>query len=379
MSKSIAIIGGGIIGTCTAYYLSRHPKIGSTKIHLFEGSSIAAGASGKAGGFLAKDWHNVRTASLAQLSFKLHEQLSDEFDGESKWAYRRLTTMNVEIDSKRGRTKQVPDAGEWLKSVTKCSLAGTTDTTAQVTPGVFTAVLADAAKEKGVQISIATVTELHEKGDGTREVVAVADNGDRITFIATDVIFAAGPWTGRLAKKLLGDKAGPAANVQPSTCSNSIIIRPAPGSAPISSHALFTVLKLPSGVYGEPEVYPRSDGSVYVCGGGSSSDDPLPEKCSQVKATDEIVQKLKNYAAYVSPDFLDVDGNKATLQAAQACYRPNSGKTGDPVIGKFGEGLWIASGHQVWGINNGPGTGKVLAELMLDGKAISADISALMP
>ncbi|KAG9022835.1 hypothetical protein FS837_006124 [Tulasnella sp. UAMH 9824] len=313
------------------------------------------------------------------MSFDLHQQLSDEYGGESKWAYRRLTTVNIEIDSKRGRTKQVPDAGEWLKSVTKCSLAGTTDTTAQVTPGSFTAVIAEAAKEKGVQISIATVTELHDKGNGTREVVAVDDNGGRITFIATDVIFAAGPWTGRLAKQLLGDKAGPAAYVQPSNCSNSIIIRPTSGSSPVSGHALFTVLKLPSGVFGEPEVYPRPDGSVYICGGGSSTDDPLPEKCKEVKATDELVQKLKNYAAFVSPDFLDVDGKKATLEAEQACYRPNSEKTGDPIIGKFGEGLWIASGHQVWGINNGPGTGKVLAELMLDGKATSADISALMP
>ncbi|KAG8912945.1 hypothetical protein FRC01_004821, partial [Tulasnella sp. 417] len=52
------------------------------------------------------------------MSFGLHQQLADEFGGESKWAYRRLTTMNVEIDAKRGRTKQVPEAGEWLKSVT---------------------------------------------------------------------------------------------------------------------------------------------------------------------------------------------------------------------------------------------------------------------
>lgn len=85
-------------------------------------------------------------------------------------------------------------------------------------------------------------------------------------------------------------------------------------------------------------MYPRPDGSVYVCGGGSSTDDPLPEKCKEVKATDELVQKLKNYAAFVSPDFLDVDRKKATLEAVQACYRPNSGKTGDPIIGKFGEG-----------------------------------------
>lgn len=113
-----------------------------------------------------------------------------------------------------GRARQTPRPRADHDPGTQ-SLAGTTDTTAQVTPGNFTAVIAEAAKEKGVQISIATVTELHDKGNGTREVVAVDDNGDRITFIATDVVFAAGPWTGRLAKQLLGDKAGPAADVQP--------------------------------------------------------------------------------------------------------------------------------------------------------------------
>lgn len=96
-----------------------------------------------------------------------------------------------------------------------CSLAGTTTTTAQVTPGSFTEAIADAAREKGVQITIATVAELHEREDGTKEVVAFADDGERITFIATDVVFAAGPWTGRLAEQLLGDKAGPAGAISP--------------------------------------------------------------------------------------------------------------------------------------------------------------------
>lgn len=67
--------------------------------------------------------------------------------------------------------------------------------------------------------------------------------------------------------------------------------------------------------------------------------------------------------------------------------------------------LWIASGHQVWGIHNGPATGKVMvrcpvsslvmhpiihflnhaehqyfqAELILDRKASCCDVSSLQP
>lgn len=64
----------------------------------------------------------------------------------------------------------------------------------------------------------------------------------------------------------------------------------------------------------------------------------MPLKCSEVKPTEALVQKLKDYAAFVSPHFLKVDGGNAVLEVVQACYRPNSGRTGDPVIGRFGEG-----------------------------------------
>ena len=35
----------------------------------------------------------------------------------------------------------------------------------------------------------------------------------------------------------------------------------------------------------------------------------------------------------------------------------------------------VAAGHSVWGINQGPSTGKAMAELILDGEATSLDIS----
>jgi glycine/D-amino acid oxidase-like deaminating enzyme len=47
------------------------------------------------------------------------------------------------------------------------------------------------------------------------EVVAETDEGQRETFHATDVVFAAGPWTGNLAKKLLGERAGAAGDIVP--------------------------------------------------------------------------------------------------------------------------------------------------------------------
>lgn len=73
----------------------------------------------------------------------------------------------------------------------------------------------------------------------------------------------------------------------------------------------------------------------------------------------------------------------APIKAKQACYLPRHMRFGterDPVIGQsYVKGLWIASGHTCWGIQNGPGTGCLMAELILDGEAKSADITELEP
>lgn len=42
-------------------------------------------------------------------------------------------------------------------------------------------------------------------------------------------------------------------------------------------------------------------------------------------------------------------------------------------------GLFVAAGHTCWGIQNGPGTGKLMAEYVFDGDAKSADVKKLDP
>lgn len=56
VDDGVVIIGAGIMGCATAYYLTEIAKTEASKIHLVEVSpELFASASGKAAGFLASD------------------------------------------------------------------------------------------------------------------------------------------------------------------------------------------------------------------------------------------------------------------------------------------------------------------------------------
>ena len=86
-SKDIVIVGAGIIGSTTAFYLARHAALNDARITILEASKAGAaqGASGKAGGLVAK-W--AYPSALTAVSFKEHVALAEEFDGAKRWGWR---------------------------------------------------------------------------------------------------------------------------------------------------------------------------------------------------------------------------------------------------------------------------------------------------
>lgn len=81
---------------------------------------------------------------------------------------------------------------------------------------------------------------------------------------------------------------------------------------------------------------------------------PFTEKASDATPSEIAVKHHRERLALISSKFEDTQ-----VETTQACFRPES-RRNKPIIGKMGDGLWIASGHSVWGICNGPGTGKVM-------------------
>ncbi|XBW35472.1 hypothetical protein QEN19_001045 [Hanseniaspora menglaensis] len=139
-NKHIVIIGAGIIGVSTAYYLTRHKDFNPEKHHitLLESTRVAGGASGKSGGLLAT-W--AFPSQLAPYSFQLHQELADEYSGGDLWDYKRLTSISLEADirdenirskiEKDGEKVDGPKRSGKLKEIVGCSIPAKTTVAAK--------------------------------------------------------------------------------------------------------------------------------------------------------------------------------------------------------------------------------------------------------
>jgi glycine/D-amino acid oxidase-like deaminating enzyme len=141
----------------------------------------------------------------------------------------------------------------------------------------------------------------------------------------------------------------------------------------IPAEALFVECREAGGDMQSPEVFPRPDGTTYVC--AISSERPLPIDPARVAPDAGATERLQAICRRLSPVLAG-----AKILARQACYRPIT-RDGLPLIGPVPgvEGAYVATGHSVWGILNAPATGEAMAELILDGAARSLDLSAFDP
>ncbi|KAG6857506.1 hypothetical protein H0H87_002131 [Tephrocybe sp. NHM501043] len=335
--RSIVIIGGGIIGCTTAYYLTHHPSYSTdTKITVVEASvhGAAQGASGKAGGLVAR-W--AYPQPLVDVSFDEHVRLAELHGGSERWGWRYVNcgswdghgeelpaeellngkeglneegglgdrrkslekTLGLEGGKPLGKRKEketgLPPDLTWMHSdLTKSyePMAPQGDT-AQVHPYLFTQSMLALAQDCGAsflpstratsittsptgQVTGVQCTITHAQGGRSQIPTEMITN--QIHLDATHVVLAAGAWAPRLvpALPLTGTRA------------HSITIHPPARMLPIAPYVLFTEITLPpsssraNNVHRSPEIYarPGPDGEVYACGPGD--DAPLPESVDDV-------------------------------------------------------------------------------------------------
>lgn len=116
-------------------------------------------------------------------------------------------------------------------------------------------------------------------------------------------------------------------------------------------------------------------GEVYIC--GMSAEAEVPDDPEEVLPNSESIEVLKRVAKNVSSHLGE---GEATVKAEQACFLPCTDDSA-PVIGEIPglKGCYVATGHNCWGILNGPATGAAVAELVLDGHATIVNLEKFSP
>jgi glycine/D-amino acid oxidase-like deaminating enzyme len=347
------IVGGGVIGTSIAYYLAAR----SVDVIVIERSAIACAASGKSGGFLAMGWcDGTALMLLARRSFALHAELAEERVGD--WGYRRMTTYGGIVGMRPTAASRGAGPGWVSTNVSINGQLGSTGTTAQVQPAAFTAGMMRAAEARGAKLRLGSVTGLLRRDE---DVVGVDLDGEALEGDA--VVIAMGPWSVLAAQWL---SLPPVFGLK----GHSLVFDT---GAAIPSEALFLEYAEATGAILSPEIFPRADGTTYVC--AISSYSPLPADPDLVVPDDGAIDRLKALCARISPILAS-----SRVLSSQACFRPVT-QDGLPLIDAIpgARGAYVATGHSVWGILNAPATAEAMAELILDGVTKAVNLSPFDP
>jgi glycine/D-amino acid oxidase-like deaminating enzyme len=215
-----------------------------------------------------------------------------------------------------------------------------------------------AAEVRGAELRLGNVTGLLRRGE---DVVGVDLDGGALEGDA--VVIAMGPWSILAAQWL---PLPPVFGLK----GHSLVFETGMAVPP---EALFLEYEEATGALLTPEIFPRADGTTYVC--AISSESPLPADPSLVVPDDGAIDRLKVVCDRVSPILAS-----SRVLSSQACFRPVT-QDGLPLIGAIpgAPGAFVATGHSVWGMLNAPATGEAVAELMLDGATRAVDLSPFDP
>jgi len=353
-AKRIVICGAGAIGVSIAYFLSRR----GTQPIVIERHAVAGSASGKSGGFLARDWcRGSALDALARRSFDLHAELADGLG--NPWSYRRLETYAGHA-AENGRMRNAAPL-PWLSGrVELTGRIGSPATTALVEPRAFTTGLMKAAEAEGATLRHGAVAALLRRADGAVHGVML-DSGDSIE--ADAVVIAMGPWS------ILATQWLPLPAVY-GYKGHSLVFD---SGGATGAEALFLEYQEASGEVLSPEIFPRADGTTWMC--AISSAGAMPVDPAGVMGDEGAHARLETMCCNIAPALAE-----RPIIARQACFRPVT-EDGLPVIApvKGADGAYVATGHNVWGILNAPATGEAMAGLILDGAARHVDLAPFTP
>lgn len=365
MSPKIVIIGGGVIGASIAYHLSLRKAC----VTLIEKKDLASGSSGACDGlvFLQSKKPGIHLA-LAMESLSLYKQLqrqlpidiefkqtggmvlietTSEYEAMQAFA-REQQKMGLKIallDKARTLEKE-PFLSDHIKGATFSALDG------QVNPIALTLGFALAAEKYGAKI----LTHTH--------VQSIKTKGKRVDAVETT--------RGRLEADIIVNAAGCRAAEIAAMAGISIPIRPRKGqivvtqaTGPLLSHCMISA-KYIAAKY-DPSLADQSGEGISMeqtKNGNLLLGSTREFTGFDTQNTLEGIQKIIQQTANLLPALKNLD-----LIRCFAGLRPYT-SDGMPLLGPVEglEGFVMAAGHEGDGIALSPITGKLIAQMIMDGK-----------
>jgi len=365
---TVIIVGGGIVGLASAYFLRRR----GVDVTVLERDRIGAGSTPRAGGGIREQFSTPESIALSKKSIEVWEQFETTFGTDIE--YHRPGYLYL------ARTKRTAEQIRTLVEIHKEHDVPSTylspDEAATHCPGLKTDRYVGATycptdgyanTERALQaFAVAAAREgaSIQLGHRIRDVLKIDDGP--VTGVATDtqafdadaVINATGAWAGQIATQ-----AGISLPVTPERRQALVVETETelPASVPF-------VTDLDTGSY----LRRRSPHTAQIGGHFSSAPSPVDPDQFAHEPDDEWIETCLSTAtdctAYVDADSRIVDG-----WAGLYAMTPDQ----HPIIEETVPGLIHAVGFSGHGFMQSPATGKLVAELVTEGTASLVDISRL--
>ncbi len=349
----VVIVGGGIIGCASAYYLS---KAGAS-VTLLERDEVAGAASGAAAGILVPPSEAIPSGAFGDLCRagvdaypSLVEALRDETGIDVQYlapgillpagTERRAQVLRAVAGWQQGLGLNL----EWVEGsplrLLEPALAESVLGAAyspqghHVNPGLLTQALAQAAAGSGAVLKQGTAVVGFLR-QGSRVAAVRASDGD--TIAAEHVVLAAGPWTRRVARTLGVD----------------VPTRPVRGQ--MLAYRSTAVRHI---IWGEDGyLVPKPGGFLFA---GATVEDVG----FRPRTTHRGLAQVRRMGTATAPAL-----RYPEVASDWAGLRPGS-PDGRPIIGRVPgkDNVLVATGHYRNGILLGPITGRLIAQLVTEGK-----------
>jgi sarcosine oxidase subunit beta len=362
----VVVVGGGIVGVSSAYYLAAR----GADVTLLEKASLGSGSTDRAAGGIRAQFSTTPSIELSKRSIEVWERFEEEFHTDIEYrrpGYMYLARTDETADRLRGAIPFQNDHGveseflapeeavEYVPGLRTEAYVGTAycPTDGFADPHLGLQGFSRAATGAGAEIRTGVeVTDLDVEDGRVR--VETTDGA----YDPEYVVVAAGSWSARVA-----GMAGVDLPVSPRRRQAMVVDpeSPVPESNPL-------VTDLDAGCYFRPE----RDGKALV-GGHFDEADPEQDPDRYRTSTDldwtvEAIEEVSGVADYFGPD-TEILRGWAGLYAVTPDHHP--------IIEESRPGLVVATGFSGHGFMQSPATGQVVAELVLDGEARTVDVSPL--